>query len=282
MVSKIVLMLSKRKEMQDIFKHINIIFWKIEDVADDEERRAYKKILLKGRCIFHLLSVLFVVWLSCICRTKSLPLKCYQPKWLPLYSIIALQDLTFILLTWTIVAIDGIITSLFLMTAIQLKMLNREIKAMFDTNDEGIIARKIVILIEHHDFMLCFTRLVNDTISSSMVIFIGNIVSNICIYLYHFTIMNSINFTIIRDLDVVAMTLIEFFGAFCIPAQLCINQAEEIKNSAYSSKWYEHPKYKRHISMIIARDSLGITINAGGIVKVDLETALNVSIFHVL
>nr|CAH7760986.1 unnamed protein product [Callosobruchus chinensis] len=154
MVSKIVLMLSKRKEMQDIFKHINIIFWKIEDVADDEERRAYKKILLKGRCIFHLLSVLFVVWLSCICRTKSLPLKCYQPKWLPLYSIIALQDLTFILLTWTIVAIDGIITSLFLMTAIQLKMLNREIKAMFDTNDEGIIARKIVILIEHHDFML--------------------------------------------------------------------------------------------------------------------------------
>nr|CAI5826696.1 unnamed protein product [Callosobruchus analis] len=78
------------------------------------------------------------------------------------------------------------------------------------------------------------------------------------------------------------MTLIEFFGAFCIPAQLCINQAEEIKNSAYSSKWYEHPQYKRHISMIIARDSLGITINAGGIVKVDLETALNVSISHLL
>nr|CAI5826695.1 unnamed protein product [Callosobruchus analis] len=34
--------------------------------------------------------------------------------------------------------------------------------------------------------------------------------------------------------------------------------------------------------MIIARDSLGITINAGGIVKVDLETALNVSISHLL
>nr|CAI5826697.1 unnamed protein product [Callosobruchus analis] len=183
MISKIVLMLSKRKEMQDIFKLISTVFWKIEDVTDDKERAG-------SMCIPPIVSP-FRVWLSCICRAKALPLKCYQPKWIPLYSIIALQDFTFILLTWTIVGIDGIITSLFLMTAIQLKMLNREIKTMFDTNNERIIARKITILIEHHDFMLWwnFTRLVNDTISSSMVIFIGNIVSNICIYLYHFTIM---------------------------------------------------------------------------------------------
>ncbi|CAH1962622.1 unnamed protein product [Acanthoscelides obtectus] len=109
-----------------------------------------------------------------------------------------------------------------------------------------------------------------------MVIFIGNIVSNICIYLYHFTIMNSINFTIIRDLDVVAMTLIEFFGAFCIPAQYCINQVEEIRNAAYFSKWYEYPQYGRHILMIITRDQLGTTMNAGGFIRVNLETAVNV------
>ncbi|VEN37428.1 unnamed protein product [Callosobruchus maculatus] len=242
MITKIVLMVNKRKEMQEIFKHINNVFWKIEDVADENDRRAYKKILLRGRYTLHVWSALFVVWLCCICRTKSLPLKCYRPTWIPLYSIIALQDLTFILLSWTIIGIDGIITSFFLMTAIQLKMLNREIEAMFDTNDEDVIARKVITLIEHHDFML----------------------------------RNSISFAIIRDLDVVAMTLIEFFGAFFIPAQLCINQAEEIKYSAYFSKWYEHPQYYRHISMMIARDSLSIRMNAGGIVRLDLETALNV------
>nr|CAH7744526.1 unnamed protein product [Callosobruchus chinensis] len=276
MISKIVLMINKRKEIQEIFKHMSTIFWRIEDVADEKERTAYKKILLMGRCTLHVWSALFVVRLCCVCRAKSLPLNCYQPKWIPLSSIIALQDLTFILLFWTIIGIDGIIISFFLMTAIQLKMLNREIEAMFDTNDKGIIARKVTTLIEHHDFMLRFTRLINDTISSSMVIFIGNIVTNICVYLYHFTVMNSISFAIIRDLDVVAMTLIEFFGAFCIPAQLCIDQAEEIKHSVYFSKWYEHPQYHRHISMMIARDSLGITMNAGGIIRLDLETALSV------
>ncbi|VEN37429.1 unnamed protein product [Callosobruchus maculatus] len=233
MITKIVLMVNKRKEMQEIFKHINNVFWKIEDVADENDRRAYKKILLRGRYTLHVWSALFVVWLCCICRTKSLPLKCYRPTWIPLYSIIALQDLTFILLSWTIIGIDGIITSFFLMTAIQLKMLNREIEAMFDTNDEDVIARKVITLIEHHDFMLRFTRLINDTISSSMVIFVGNIVTNICVYLYHFTVMNSISFAIIRDLDVVAMTLIEFFGAFFIPAQLCINQVVKLTGSYY-------------------------------------------------
>nr|CAI5839067.1 unnamed protein product [Callosobruchus analis] len=231
MITKVVLMVNKRKEMQEIFKYMNTVFWKIEDVADEKERTAYKKILLSGRFTLHLWSVVFVVWLCCVCRTNSLPLKCYQPKWAPLYSIIALQDLTFILL-----------------------MLNQELKAMFDTSDEDIIARKVIKLIEHHDFMLrCLS---------------------VC--------RKSISFATIRDLDVVASTLIEFFGAFFIPAQLCINQAEEIKYSAYFSKWYEHPLYYRHISMIIARDSLGITMNAGGIVRLDLETALNVSIFSFL
>ncbi|VEN37431.1 unnamed protein product, partial [Callosobruchus maculatus] len=96
------------------------------------------------------------------------------------------------------------------------------------------------------------------------------------LYNHFFVCRNSISFAIIRDLSVVALTLIEFFGAFFIPAQLCINQAEEIKYSAYFSKWYEHPQYYRHISMMIVRDSLSIRMNAGGIVGLDLETALNV------
>nr|CAI5839068.1 unnamed protein product [Callosobruchus analis] len=43
MITKIVLMVNKRKEMQEIFKYMNTVFWKIEDVADEKERTAYKK-----------------------------------------------------------------------------------------------------------------------------------------------------------------------------------------------------------------------------------------------
>nr|CAH7740243.1 unnamed protein product [Callosobruchus chinensis] len=279
MLSKLVLMLSKRKEMRKIFQNVETIFWRIEDIADETQKTECKKILLQGRYTIHAWTFLFVLWLFFCLRIKSLPLNCYQPKWMPLPFLIALENVTFILLSMGVIAIDGIIMNLFLMTAIQLKMLNREFKSMFDTNDENVIAQKIVKLIQHHDFMLWFTSLINQTISASMVIFLGNIVSNLCIYLYHFSTMNSIGWGIIRDIDVLGGTLIGIFGAYCVPAQICINEAEDIKISAYFSKWYEHPRFKRHISMILARDSLGITITAGGIVKVDLETALSVSYF---
>nr|CAI5863758.1 unnamed protein product [Callosobruchus analis] len=231
-----------RKEMRKIFHNIETIFWRIEDVANEAERTECKEILLQGRYTIHAWTFLFVLWLFLCLRIKSLPLKCYQPKWIPQPFLIALENVGFIVLSMGVIAIDGIIMSLFLMIAIQLKMLNREFKSMFDVNDEKVIGQKIVKLIQHHDFMLWFTSLINDTISASMVIFLGNVVSNLCIYLYHFSTM----------------------------------QAEGIKISAYFSKWYEHPRFKHHISMILARDSLGITITAGGIVKVDLETALRV------
>ncbi|VEN37426.1 unnamed protein product, partial [Callosobruchus maculatus] len=67
-----------------------------------------------------------------------------------------------------------------------------------------------------------------------------------------------------------------YFGGLTVPSKHIAEQAEEIKYSAYFSKWYEHPQYYRHISMMIVRDSLSIRMNAGGIVGLDLETALNV------
>nr|CAH7740247.1 unnamed protein product [Callosobruchus chinensis] len=154
MLSKLVLMLSKRKEMRKIFQNVETIFWRIEDIADETQKTECKKILLQGRYTIHAWTFLFVLWLFFCLRIKSLPLNCYQPKWMPLPFLIALENVTFILLSMGVIAIDGIIMNLFLMTAIQLKMLNREFKSMFDTNDENVIAQKIVKLIQHHDFML--------------------------------------------------------------------------------------------------------------------------------
>nr|CAH7740248.1 unnamed protein product [Callosobruchus chinensis] len=99
MLSKLVLMLSKRKEMRKIFQNVETIFWRIEDIADETQKTECKKILLQGRYTIHAWTFLFVLWLFFCLRIKSLPLNCYQPKWMPLPFLIALENVTFILLS---------------------------------------------------------------------------------------------------------------------------------------------------------------------------------------
>ncbi|CAH1980187.1 unnamed protein product [Acanthoscelides obtectus] len=109
-----------------------------------------------------------------------------------------------------------------------------------------------------------------------MVVYVGNIVSLLCIYMYHLSIMTTPNIYTIRDFFVLLLTLYGFVICYCWPAQNFADENEKIRDSVYSSNWYEYLRFSKPILMIMKRLELKVSISAGGIANINLETCLKV------
>ncbi|KAF2893134.1 hypothetical protein ILUMI_13040 [Ignelater luminosus] len=76
---------------------------------------------------------------------------------------------------------------------------------------------------------------------------------------------------------VVLTTQLSFY---CIPANYIADKALAVSDAIYFSNWYSHyfPSLKVPLPLMIQNAQNGITINAGGLVTINAQTVLNVSI----
>nr|CAI5865534.1 unnamed protein product [Callosobruchus analis] len=65
---------------------------------------------------------------------------------------------------------------------------------------------------------------------------------------------------------------------YAYPAQELTLEASNVRCSAYFSEWNENMEYSRFILMIMIRSQKDVMIAAGGMVRIDLEMFLVVSI----
>ncbi|CAH1980184.1 unnamed protein product [Acanthoscelides obtectus] len=198
-ISKLTMMYTKKREVQDMLIKVDKSFWKIDDTVNPMERQTYLKITKETRQMFHLLVFLFMFWLFSTFGIYSTPMESYS-----------------------------------------------------------------------------FASLINQTFTVSMVVYVGNIVSLLCIYMYHLSIMTTPNIYTIRDFFVLLLTLYGFVICYCWPAQNFADENEKIRDSVYSSNWYEYLRFSKPILMIMKRLELKVSISAGGIANINLETCLKV------
>nr|CAI5870353.1 unnamed protein product [Callosobruchus analis] len=198
-ISKLTMMYTKKKEVQDMLIKVDKSFWKIDDIINPNEKQMYSKMVQQTKQIFHLLVFLFMFWLLSTFGIYNLPMESYS-----------------------------------------------------------------------------FANLINQTFTVSMVVYVGNIVSLLCIYMYHLSIMTTPNIYTIRDFFVLLLTLYGFIICYCWPAQNFVDENENIRVSVYFSNWYEYLNYSKPILMIIKRLDLKVSISAGGIANINLETCLKV------
>ncbi|CAH2010228.1 unnamed protein product [Acanthoscelides obtectus] len=280
-ISKLTMMYTKKREVQDMLIKVDKSFWKIDDTVNPMERQTYLKITKETRQMFHLLVFLFMFWLFSTFGIYSTPMESYRPPWIPLTPLIAFENVFCVLLVITIITIDVLIMTIVILTTIQFKMVSAEVTKLFtDTSEmrytQNTFNQKLKKLIDHHNFLLHFASLINQTFTVSMVVYVGNIVSLLCIYMYHLSIMTTPNIYTIRDFFVLLLTLYGFVICYCWPAQNFADENEKIRDSVYSSNWYEYLRFSKPILMIMKRLELKVSISAGGIANINLETCLKV------
>nr|CAI5870355.1 unnamed protein product [Callosobruchus analis] len=280
-ISKLTMMYTKKKEVQDMLIKVDKSFWKIDDIINPNEKQMYSKMVQQTKQIFHLLVFLFMFWLLSTFGIYNLPMESYRPSWLPLTPLIIFENIFCVLLVITIITIDVLIMTIINLTTIQFKMINAEAVELFMNTSsakytQSLFMHKLKRLIDHHNFLLHFANLINQTFTVSMVVYVGNIVSLLCIYMYHLSIMTTPNIYTIRDFFVLLLTLYGFIICYCWPAQNFVDENENIRVSVYFSNWYEYLNYSKPILMIIKRLDLKVSISAGGIANINLETCLKV------
>ncbi|VEN54560.1 unnamed protein product [Callosobruchus maculatus] len=239
------------------------------------------ELMVHAKHMFHLRIFLFMFWLFSSLRLNRLPMKCYRPSWISLQTLITFENIMCLVLVISIITVDIIIMTILILTSIQFKMVSAEMEALFtcaysETYVDKDIKQKIKRLIDHHNFLLDFADIINKTFTMSLVVYIGNVVTLLCIYMYHLSTMTTFSSYTIRDIFVVLLTLYGFIVCYCWPAQNFGDENENIRVSAYFAKWYEYPNYSKSVLMVMKRLDLGISISAGGIAKINMETCLKV------
>lgn len=137
-------------------------FWKIEDVRDVHAKNAYEKILqtLKNVLVFFTPLCILVAILFIIKGFMGQPVfEIYVPQWFPLYLSVFYQALTcFLTISLPVISTDLFIFTVFMLTSLQFKMLNEEIKNIFGGTDESkidveTIKSRIRKCVNHHTFL---------------------------------------------------------------------------------------------------------------------------------
>ncbi|CAG9817042.1 unnamed protein product [Phaedon cochleariae] len=127
-----------------------------------------------------------------ISSDNILPIECYRPEWIG-YSFLLLYQEGVALLTILIpvMAMDFFFMATLRLTEIQFRLLNREIKNMFKITEDVpkelfsiIVEDKLKRCVERHNFLLSYVQLINETFSSSLLIFRTIIIMSMCVEMY--------------------------------------------------------------------------------------------------
>ncbi|KAG5877777.1 hypothetical protein JTB14_003174 [Gonioctena quinquepunctata] len=214
---------------------------------------------------------------------EILPARCYRPEWLNYYILLFCQEFICLLtVLLPISAMDFIFMTTVRLTRIQFRILNREMEQIFDGVKEEdtrekkrIFDRRIKRCVDHHDFLLRYGQQINETFSMSVLLFLIIIILSMCVEMY--SLSTETNWEGRRRALVYTVTgCIEFLVCYCYPCQDLMDESLRISNSVYTSKWYEHPEFGRHVLSIVKCGQRIRPIKAGKFSNLDLGTGLSI------
>nr|ALR72580.1 odorant receptor OR37 [Colaphellus bowringi] len=223
-----------------------------------------------------------------ITKDPVLPFECYRPEWMGYYTLLLFEDVTSIItILCPVLAMDVFFVTIIKLTQIQWKMLNSEIQSMFDLSPSGKISRedeenimvmKIKKCVVHHNFLLNYQQLLNDTFSIPLFFFLIVIVLCMCVEMYVISTVS--DWESLRTAIVYTATgCLEFMLCYCYPCQDLSDEADNISYSIYFSNWYRNPEYFRDTQLIMQKGQKLVAIRPGGFMIMDLKTGLSVGIF---
>ncbi|VEN49693.1 unnamed protein product [Callosobruchus maculatus] len=139
-------------------------------------------------------------------------------------------------------------------TTFQFKLLNDELKSLFD---EDLSTREAI-----NKFHERYTKTINDRYSLHLAVL--------------FFTLTTFEAALRSILFVVAGVAQIFMMCYTIPAQRLTDEANKAGESIYFSLWYNYPKYAKPLINLIARSHKKVKIVPCGIMELSLEQGLAV------
>ncbi|KAG5885624.1 hypothetical protein JTB14_006170 [Gonioctena quinquepunctata] len=257
----------RRYKVRDLLRQIGK-FWIIEHIEDEEDRREsltilkYMKMIYLYFLSFALIPTIFFCFRPFLLHQRVLAFDSYIPDSVPYFLLFLLEDQAFLIVYVACISFDTFFATLVLLTKVQFKLLNQDIKKVVESKietleDEYLIRTKLKRCIDHHNFLFEFIEKINDTISSTLLIYFIILIFSMCVEMFIISNRGSI-----KEL---------------IKTQLLTSEAEETTNCAYLTKWYENlsNSTKCTINMISLRGQKKVYITAGKFVNLGMESCLS-------
>nr|CAI5852491.1 unnamed protein product [Callosobruchus analis] len=178
-------------------------------------------------------------------------------------------------------AFDTMFMIILTYTRVQFEMLNKELKRIFDaelTNEKALqgFKSRMRACIEHHDFLMRHSETISDKFSVTVGAFFITVF--ICDTLETYRIVNTTELVIALKSFIFVTAGVVAMSSMCyfIPAQLLTDEASNVCENIYSSKWYNHIELAKPLIMIVARSHDLVEIKPCGIWELNLKTGLTV------
>ncbi|XP_031365752.1 odorant receptor 10a-like [Apis dorsata] len=158
----------------------------------------------------------------------------------------------------------------------QVEILKREYSKLFYKNEK--ITEHFILLIKRHIYLLNLSKMLNETISSILVIQLFSSCILICTTGFQFILALSIGNIVlmIKILIIMCVLLIQLF-AYSYVGEYLKTQTESVGNSMYLCTWYDMPKnISKDIIFIIMKAQRPVLLTAGKIFVVNMETYISI------
>ncbi|CAH2002733.1 unnamed protein product [Acanthoscelides obtectus] len=234
-------------------------FWKIEECRNKEVKaeclQKVKILKIKYRSY---VTFLFSCGLSYFYgrlienRTAvedNLIFESYLPEGVPFWVMFLWMHIPSYGLSLLDITIDCTVFSIMSLTAIQFKLLAYEMQNIFaEATDYFTIKDN-------------FKTLLNDTLSTMMLMYLGMVILILCLEMYYIMTMDSFQ-EIARAFFYAALIFFEFLICYCVPSQ----------------EWYEHvgstAPYGKAMVLLQGKSQMSVMLTAGGFLNMDLQTGL--------
>nr|CAH7732186.1 unnamed protein product [Callosobruchus chinensis] len=272
-----------------LFLHqMQTVFWQPEkkpNKNEDQEFILNKRI--KKTAILYLLvtlaTLLMFLYIPIFSEEDKLIFEAYRPPGFGYLVNLGIQGFVgFSHIMYGIFPFDMIFMILVTCTTFQFKLLNEELKSLFDedlSTGEAIekFHERFKRCVEHYDFLLEYTKTINDRYSLHLAVLFFTLFGCDTMEMYRIAKSTTIEAALRSILFVVAGVAQIFLMCYTIPAQRLTDEANKAGENIYFSLWYNYPKYAKPLINLIARSNKQVKIVPCGILELSLEQGLAVS-----
>ncbi|VEN61005.1 unnamed protein product [Callosobruchus maculatus] len=151
--------------------------------------------LTRLKNIFYLFCVTLTTWTMLTVSLSKLPFECYVPKWMPLRSLIILEDVVCVAVCLVLHCTNMLFMTIVTLLALQVRMLSDNFGNIFELEDCDEMTRiELKEWIQHHCFLLKYVDTVNEAFSRGMLVYLGNVVGFLCSYIFILSISDISDF----------------------------------------------------------------------------------------
>ncbi|CAH1105164.1 unnamed protein product [Psylliodes chrysocephalus] len=260
-------------------------FWNVNELEDEKEKKQILKYLwylktILGYFLALAIPTSLMIILRPLLQQGALPFKSYTPEnKYYYYPIVAAEQYTMVIIYCGCISFDTFFGSTIILTAIQFKMLNKEIQrvlasTLVNEEDQRLVRIKLKKCIEHHNFLLNFVKKINNTISLGLLLFTGVIILSNCIEFFAIVSGQPTN-EFFKSLFYIISLTNEFVAFYIVPGQLLTAEADKMEKVAFESQWYRNLKFNKPIiNMISCIGQRQVYVHAFNIINLSFASGL--------